>query len=216
MHITFRPNQAAQLYRPIPDKNRGLYSRGGCLWHLAEGFRSWFRWRFNSPYAPHTTAFIFPSFGSVGGEHRHSIVDREVDRFSRQRFAIDWAISGWGAMPLFLSDDEFARCSGDAALVAEKADEFIKKLFKELETVKAESDAASITAEQTCSLLEQKYLSLSSEFSELQSRCAQLQSSLDERLSELADVQAQKHQHHLQCVTHPHLGNMPLVIFSVI
>ncbi|PKI65564.1 hypothetical protein CRG98_014064 [Punica granatum] len=103
-------------------------------------------------------------------------------------------------MPLFLSDEEFARCSGDAALVAERADDFIRKLLKELETVKAESDAASITAEQTCSLLEQKYLSLSSEFSELQSKCAQFQSSLDQRLSELADVQAQTHQLRLQCI----------------
>ncbi|KAK4797432.1 hypothetical protein SAY86_029758 [Trapa natans] len=103
-------------------------------------------------------------------------------------------------MPLFLSDDEFARCSGDAAFVAEKADDFIRKLFRELETVKAESDASSITAEQTCSLLEQKYQSLSSEFYEVQSKCAQLQSSIDQRLSELADVQAQKHQLHLKSI----------------
>ncbi|KAK4746079.1 hypothetical protein SAY87_012391 [Trapa incisa] len=81
---------------------------------------------------------------------------------------------------------------------------------------KAELDAAFITAEQTFSLLEQKYQSIASEFSELQSKCAQLQSSIDQRLSELADVQAQKHQLHLQCLTHPHLGDMPLVIFSVI
>lgn len=83
-------------------------------------------------------------------------------------------------MPLFLPDDEFARYSNDAAAVAvaEKADEHIRKLVAEVETLKAQLDASSITAEQTCSILEHKHLSLSSDFSDLQSRCEQLQSSL--------------------------------------
>nr|GMD57863.1 nuclear-pore anchor isoform X1 [Ipomoea batatas] len=100
-------------------------------------------------------------------------------------------------MPLFLTDEEFERCSHDPILVAEKADAFIRQLYNQLETVKAQADAASITAEQTCSLLEQKYVSLSSEFSALQSQQSQLNSSLDQRLSELAQLQADKHQLHL-------------------
>ncbi|XP_057958216.1 nuclear-pore anchor [Malania oleifera] len=103
-------------------------------------------------------------------------------------------------MPLFLTDVEYERCSGNAALVAEKADSFIRDLHKQLDTVKAQADAAAITAEQTCSLLEQKYLSLSSDFANLQSQNAQLNSTLEQRLSDLAQVQAEKHQLHLQSI----------------
>ncbi|CAK9308499.1 unnamed protein product [Citrullus colocynthis] len=95
---------------------------------------------------------------------------------------------------LFISDEEFSRHSNDAAFLAEKADVFIQGLRSELETVRAEADAASITAEQTCSLLDQKFLSLSAEFSDLQSQNAQLQTTLELRLSELAEVKSQKHQ----------------------
>ncbi|XP_048326058.2 nuclear-pore anchor isoform X2 [Ziziphus jujuba] len=103
-------------------------------------------------------------------------------------------------MPLFVSDEEFSRHGNDAASLADRADAFIRDLYKELDTVRAQADAASITAEQTCSLLEQKYLSLSADFSNLQSHNSQLQSSLDQRLSELAQLQAHKHQLHLQSI----------------
>ncbi|CAK7326022.1 unnamed protein product [Dovyalis caffra] len=103
-------------------------------------------------------------------------------------------------MPFFITDDDLARHANDASYVAAKADEFIRGLQSELETVRAAADAAAITAEQTCSLLEQKFLSLSTEFSKLESQNAQLQSSLDDRLSELAQAQAQKHQLHLQSI----------------
>ncbi|KAK9937314.1 hypothetical protein M0R45_014113 [Rubus argutus] len=103
-------------------------------------------------------------------------------------------------MPLFVSDEEFSSHRDDAAWVAEKADAFIRNLYTELDTVRAQNDAASITAEQTCSLLEQKYLSLSDEYSKLGSELAQLKSSFDERLSELAEVQAQKYQLNLQSI----------------
>lgn len=101
---------------------------------------------------------------------------------------------------LFISDEEFSRHSNDAAFLAEKADVFIQGLRSELETVRAEADAASITAEQTCSLLDQKFLSLSAEFSDLQSQNAQLQTTLELRLSELAEVKSQKHQLNLLSV----------------
>ncbi|XP_010417589.1 PREDICTED: nuclear-pore anchor-like [Camelina sativa] len=104
-------------------------------------------------------------------------------------------------MPLFMPDEELARLSSDAAsVVAERADEYIRKIYAELDSVRAKADAASITAEQTCSLLEQKYLSLSQDFSSLESQNAKLQSDLDDRLAELAQSQAQKHQLHLQSI----------------
>ena len=107
-------------------------------------------------------------------------------------------------MPLFMPDDELARLSSSdsaaSVVVAERADEYIRKLYAELDSVRAKADAASITAEQTCSLLEQKYLSLTHDFASLESRNAQLQSDLDGRLAELAQSQAEKHQLHLQSV----------------
>ncbi|XP_028799696.1 nuclear-pore anchor isoform X2 [Neltuma alba] len=103
-------------------------------------------------------------------------------------------------MPLFLSDEEFSRCSNNAAAVAEKADAFIRSLLNELETVKAKADASDINAEQNCSLIEQKYLSLTSEFSKLESHVAELQATLDQRLAELAEVQTQKEKIHLQSI----------------
>lgn len=103
-------------------------------------------------------------------------------------------------MPLFLSEDEYERCSHDASVVAEKADAFIRELYNQLETVKAQADAAAITAEQTCSLLEQKYVSLTSEFAKLESQNSQLNSTLEQHLSELAQVQSLKHHIHLKSV----------------
>ncbi|KAJ0492502.1 putative nucleoprotein TPR/MLP1 [Helianthus annuus] len=103
-------------------------------------------------------------------------------------------------MPLFISDEEYARCSHDASLISQKADAYIKQLYNQLETEKAQHDASSITAEQTCSILEQKYVSLKSEFVTLQSQHAQLSSTLEERVSEVAQIQADKHQIYLQSI----------------
>ncbi|KAI3816544.1 hypothetical protein L1987_16245 [Smallanthus sonchifolius] len=103
-------------------------------------------------------------------------------------------------MPLFLSDEEYARCSHDPSLISQKADAYIRQLYNQLETEKAQYDASSITAEQTCSLLEQKYVSLQSEFVTLQSQHSQLSSTLEERASEVAQIQADKHQIYLQSI----------------
>ncbi|KAK4434730.1 Nuclear-pore anchor [Sesamum alatum] len=103
-------------------------------------------------------------------------------------------------MPLFISEEEFQRCSGDAGLVAEKADVFIRELYSQIETVKAEADAASITLEQTCSLIEQKYVSLSAEHSSLQFQHSELNSSLEQRTSELGQLQSEKQQLLLQSI----------------
>ncbi|XAR59903.1 hypothetical protein NMG60_11015913 [Bertholletia excelsa] len=103
-------------------------------------------------------------------------------------------------MPIFVSEEEYERCSHDASLVAEKADAYIKELQNQLETVKAKADAAAITAEQTCSLLEQKHVMLSSDFVKLESQNSQLNSALEQRSSELAQVQAEKHQINLKLI----------------
>ncbi|CAO2842787.1 unnamed protein product, partial [Amaranthus hypochondriacus] len=105
-------------------------------------------------------------------------------------------------MPLFISDDDFERfkIAGDVSSITEKADSFIRDLYANLETVKAEADAAAITAEQTCSLLEHKHVSLSSEFASLESRYSQLDSNLQQRISELAQIQSEKHQLHLKII----------------
>ncbi|WJX72066.1 hypothetical protein P8452_55984 [Trifolium repens] len=103
-------------------------------------------------------------------------------------------------MPLFISDEELSRLSGDTIAVAAKADAYIRGILNELDTVRAKADASDINAEQNCSLVEQKYLSLSSEFSKLESHAASLQSSLDQHLRDLSDAQAKNHQFHLQLV----------------
>ncbi|OMO78486.1 putative Nucleoprotein TPR, partial [Corchorus capsularis] len=103
-------------------------------------------------------------------------------------------------MPLFISEEELSRLSNDAVMVAERADAYIRETYGELEAAKTKADADAITAEQSCSLLEQKLLSISRELSDLHAENAQLQSSLDERVAELAQAQAQKHQLHLQSI----------------
>ncbi|KAI7748396.1 hypothetical protein M8C21_013914 [Ambrosia artemisiifolia] len=103
-------------------------------------------------------------------------------------------------MPLFISDEEYARHSNDPSAITQKADAFIKNLYNQLHTQQAQHDASSITAEQTCSILEQKYVSLKSEFVALQSQHAQLNSTLEERLSEVAKIQSDNHQIHLQSI----------------
>ncbi|KAI3997019.1 hypothetical protein MKX01_021295 [Papaver californicum] len=103
-------------------------------------------------------------------------------------------------MPLFLTDEEFSRCSNDVSVVVDKADSYIKDLYRQIETLKAQSDASSITAEQTCSLLEQKYVSLTSDFAKLEAEKEQLAVTLEQHISEVAELQSQKHQLHLKSI----------------
>ncbi|KAL1566884.1 nuclear-pore anchor-like isoform X1 [Salvia divinorum] len=103
-------------------------------------------------------------------------------------------------MPLFVSDEEFRRCSHDAALLTEKADDFIRGLFNQIETVKAEADAASITLEQTCALNEQKYVSLSAEYSSLLLHNSEINALLEKRDVEIAELKVEKQQFLLQSI----------------
>ncbi|XP_047951702.1 nuclear-pore anchor-like [Salvia hispanica] len=103
-------------------------------------------------------------------------------------------------MPLFVSDEEYRRCSHDAALLTEKADDFIRGLYNQIETVKAEADAASITLEQTCALNEQKYVSLSAEYSSLQLQNTETSALLEQRDAEIAGLKVEKQQFLLQSI----------------
>ncbi|PKA47867.1 Nuclear-pore anchor [Apostasia shenzhenica] len=97
-------------------------------------------------------------------------------------------------MSLFLSEEEFRVLSTDASAVAERADAFIRDLRQQLDVVRAEAEAKSIAVEQNCALYEQRHSKLLSELSRLQSENAQLSGSAEERISELAVAQAEKHQ----------------------
>lgn len=108
-------------------------------------------------------------------------------------------------MPLFLSEEEFRFLSHDAAAVAERADAVIRDLRLQVDTAKAEKDAAAIAAEQTCALLDQRYESLSNDLALLRSENAQLAASVEQRLSEIAEIQAEKHQLHIKAVRSPHM-----------
>ncbi|GLJ39263.1 hypothetical protein SUGI_0801170 [Cryptomeria japonica] len=104
-------------------------------------------------------------------------------------------------MPLFISDTELRDSGGDVSFVVEKADAFIRELQDEVETCRARADAASITAEQSCALLEQKYISLSGQFTQLENEKVRLTSALDRRATELAQAQAQAHKLELAVVS---------------
>eukprot|EP01018_Ginkgo_biloba_P028799 Gb_36757 [translate_table: standard] len=97
-------------------------------------------------------------------------------------------------MPLFVSDAELQEAGSNIAFIVEKADSHIRELHDQLETYKARADAASITAEQSCALLEQKYISLSAQFTQLENEKSQLSVALDKRATELAQVQTQTHK----------------------
>lgn len=101
-------------------------------------------------------------------------------------------------MPLFISDSELHSLGSDLPSVVQRADSFIHDLLQQLETHKARADAASITAEQSCAIIEQKFLALSSQFKQLEHEKAQLDSALEQRSAELAQAQAQLHKLELE------------------
>ncbi|XP_066322569.1 nuclear-pore anchor-like isoform X1 [Miscanthus floridulus] len=103
-------------------------------------------------------------------------------------------------MPLFISDEELRLLGGDTAAVAERADAAIRELRRQVDTVRAEADAAAIAAEQTCALLEQRYASLSAEFDRSQAEAAELTAAAERRAAELASSQAEIHQLRIQAI----------------
>ncbi|CAI5462690.1 unnamed protein product, partial [Closterium sp. Yama58-4] len=101
-------------------------------------------------------------------------------------------------MPLFLSEEELQALEGDVRAVARKAEEQIGSLLRQLETHKAQADAAEINAEQTCSLIEQKYLAVTDENAQLEREKGYLTADLDQKSAELAEIKAQVHRLQLE------------------
>lgn len=101
-------------------------------------------------------------------------------------------------MPLFISDTELQAAGGNIALIVEQADGHIQDLMQQLESQKARADAAGIMAEQHGAVVEQKFLTMSSQFKHMESEKTQLEHTLERRLAELAEVQAQVHKLELE------------------
>lgn len=105
-------------------------------------------------------------------------------------------------MPLFMTDVEFERERGNVNAVVTQADVYIRDLQQQLETHKARADAAAINAEQTCALIEQKYLTLTAQFSQVENEKEQSFATLERRSTELAQAQAQIHKLEIEAIKH--------------
>uniref|UniRef100_A0ACD5Z3M5 Uncharacterized protein n=1 Tax=Avena sativa TaxID=4498 RepID=A0ACD5Z3M5_AVESA len=103
-------------------------------------------------------------------------------------------------MPLFMSDEELRLLGGDVAAVAERADAAIRELRNQVDTVRAEADAAAIAAEQTCALLEQRFTTLSAEVDRYQAEASELTAASERRAADLASSQAEIHQLRIQAI----------------
>jgi len=109
-------------------------------------------------------------------------------------------VLGGGKMPLFMSDAELEREGGDVSVVVSRAEVYIRELQQQVETHKARADAAAINAEQTCALIEQKFLALTAQFSLLENEKEQTVATMERRSTELAQVQAQMHKLEIEAV----------------
>lgn len=89
---------------------------------------------------------------------------------------------------------------GDVAAVAERADAAIRELRQQVDTVRAEADAAAIAAEQTCALLEQRYDTLSAEADRFRAELAELAAASERRAADLASSQSEIHQLRIQAI----------------
>lgn len=105
-------------------------------------------------------------------------------------------------MPLFMSDSELEKERGNLEAVVFKADAFIRGLQEQVETHKARADATAINAEQTCALIEQKFLILSGQFSQLENEKEQSFATLERRSTELAQAQGQIHKLEIEAIKH--------------
>ncbi|CAK9875904.1 unnamed protein product [Sphagnum jensenii] len=105
-------------------------------------------------------------------------------------------------MPLFMSDVELEREGGDVSVVVSRAEVYIRELQQQVETHKARADAAAINAEQTCALIEQKFLALTAQFSLLENEKEQTVATMERRSTELAQVQAQMHKLEIEAIKH--------------
>lgn len=99
-----------------------------------------------------------------------------------------------------MTDSEFEIEHVNVDAVVSKADAFIRGLQEQVETHKARADATAINAEQTCALIEQKFLTLSGQFSQLENEKEQSFATLERRSTELAQAQGQIHKLEIEAV----------------
>ncbi|KAH9319092.1 hypothetical protein KI387_020861 [Taxus chinensis] len=120
----------------------------------------------------------------LGGWVDSAVISFQIDRprLSQKREAIK-AIEALGVKKITEEPHDLGR---DDSIIVEKEESFIKELQEQLETCNARADAASITAEQSCARLEQKYISLSGQFTQIENEKTQLTASLDKWATELA------------------------------
>lgn len=98
-------------------------------------------------------------------------------------------------MATYFSDEELKQRAGEDVV------EYVHELRLQVETHKARADAAVINAEQACSLIEQKFLSLTEQFGQLEHEKQQSMATLERRSGELAQAQGKAHKLELDAVS---------------
>lgn len=98
-------------------------------------------------------------------------------------------------MAAFISDEELKLKAGDEVVA------YVHELRLQVETHKARADAAVINAEQACSLIEQKFLSLTEQFGQLEHEKQQSMATLERRAGELGQAQGKVHKLELDAVS---------------
>ncbi|CAM6117186.1 unnamed protein product [Calypogeia fissa] len=99
-------------------------------------------------------------------------------------------------MAAFLTDEELRLRAGDEVVA------YVHELRLQVETHKARADAAVINAEQACSLIEQKFLSLTEQFGQLEHEKQQSMATLERRAGELAQEKGKSHKLELDAIRH--------------
>lgn len=104
-------------------------------------------------------------------------------------------------MAIFMSQAELERVGTDVGVVVARAEAYIVDLQQQLETQRARADAAAINVEQTCGLIEQKFLSLTDQYAQLEQEKESTTATLERRSTELAQAQAHCHRLELEAVS---------------
>lgn len=101
-------------------------------------------------------------------------------------------------MPLFCSSDEYGALQQDGPALAARADVYVRSLLAEMEAVKAAEtarmEAARITNETNVSNLEQKFLGVTDELTQLEEQKIALERDIEDQTTELARVKNHAHQ----------------------
>lgn len=112
-------------------------------------------------------------------------------------------------MPLFCSSDEYETIQQDGPALAARADVYVRSLLADMEAAKsaetARMEAARITNETNVSNLEQKFLGVTDELTQLEEQKIALERDLEDQATELARVKNQAHQLVLAAVIPCHM-----------